>query len=446
MWKDSARAPDFSPMRGKRLLIALSGGADSVALAVMLADARAEYGLTLCAAHVDHGIRPESAEDAAFCRALCASLDIPFHSVRFDIPAEAEARRVGLETCARLMRYEWLRQCMAETRCDCIALAHHMDDQAETVLMRLARGAGPEGIGAMRTFAGDLYRPLLGLRKSELTAFLRARGIAWREDATNRVDDNPRNAIRLRVVPELEKCYPGFVPAAARFAESARIESDYLAEVTAQYLDGKSGAAPMLRWLNVSDPPHRALLRRAIRAVCPIALDGAQVEALEALCARPRGKLDLAANCVAERTGRHLYFAPKQRQAIPPAPFVPNGLTRLLPLCEIDAAPARPVPVRDDPLRQVLDADALRGAVLRTRCPGDRIRPLGCGEKSLSDYFIDKKVDRPLRDLVALVARGQDVLWVCGLGISETAMLTPATSRALALECRYAFDLSPLNE
>ena len=150
-------APDFSAVRGRRVLIALSGGADSVALAALLAEAREALGLTLFAAHLDHGIRPESADDADFCRALCAKLGVPFLTVRLDVPAEAARAGEGLETAARRLRHAWLRRVKDAVGADCIALAHHMDDQAETVLMHLARGAGPEGIGGMR---GALRRPV----------------------------------------------------------------------------------------------------------------------------------------------------------------------------------------------------------------------------------------------------------------------------------------------
>ncbi len=424
--------PDFSPVRGKRVLIALSGGADSVALAVMLAEARAEYALTLLAAHVDHGIRPESADDAAFCEALCARLEIPIRVVRVDVPGAA-ARGEGLESAARRLRYEALRRVKAETGADCVALAHHMDDQAETVLMHLARGAGPEGIGGMRECSGDLYRPLLGLRKAELTDWLCRRGFSWREDATNRVADNPRNALRLDGIPALERCCPGFVPAAARYARSAQIESDFLAQQTRAWLARGGQRGPFGACLTLDPPPHPAILRRAIREMCPEALDFEQVEALEALCRQRRGKIDLGRRCFAERTGRRLYFVPKRPPETAPAELNLNGETRLAGIGRVLARPGEAVPIRDDPRRQALSASALRGAVLRTRRPGDRIRPLGGGDKLLSDYFIDRKVDRPLRDAVPLVAVGPRVLWAVGLGIAEEAKLTGGGA-AVALE------------
>ncbi len=429
----SEAKPDFSPLRGMRVLIALSGGADSVALAAMLAEAREAFALTLFAAHVDHAIRPESAEDAAFCEALCRRLDIPLCTVRVDVPAEARRAGEGLETAARRLRYAELRRIRAEVRADCIALAHHMDDQAETVLMHLARGAGPEGIGGMRAVSGDLCRPLLGLRKAQLIAYLEARGLSWREDATNRVPDTPRNALRLHGIGELEKCYPQFVRAVARYAQSAQIESDFVGEQARDFLESSSTATPFVRWLDLSEAPHRAVLRRALRALCPEEADFDQIGALEALCGAAKGKLDLGKDWFAERAGRRLYFVPKRPPQIAPVPLSLDGETALPGIGSVAAEPCAPTPVRDDPARQVLDAEALEGAVLRTRRPGDRIRPLGCGDKLLSDYFIDRKVDRPLRDAVPIVAIGSRVLWVVGHGVSEDAKLTEDTRRAVRL-------------
>jgi len=430
---ESRPAPDFSPVRGKRLLIALSGGADSVALAVMLAEARAEYALTLFAAHVDHGIRPESAEDARFCRELCEGLDIPFFTTRIDVPAEARRNRWGLETAARRCRHRQLGEFLRQTGADYIVTAHHMDDQAETVLMHLARGAGVRGVGGMRTLCAPsvYYRPLLDWRKAQLEGFLRDRGLHWREDATNRVADNPRNALRLNVIPEIEKWYPGFVSAVSRFSRTAQIESDLLDELTDRYLRDGSGSR-LCPWLSLEPPPHRAILRRALRARCGEKLSWEQVNALEALCGQARGKLDLGPDTFAERTGSRLYFVPKRRPAIPEAALSLVGETPLVPLGRIVASPWDGGPVRDDPLRQALKARALEGAVLRTRRSGDRIRPLGCeGDKLLSDYFIDKKVDRPLRDETPLVAVGSRVHWVVGHGISHEAALQPRDEAVL---------------
>ena len=435
---------DFSAVRGKHLLIALSGGADSVALTLLLAEAADVLGLRLTAAHLDHGIRPESAEDAAWCRALCEKLGIPFISLRLDVPAKAASSGEGLETAARRLRYGWLRSVKSEIGADCIALAHHMDDQVETVLMHLARGAGPEGIGGMAVFSGDLYRPLLGIRREALRQYLRGRGVEWREDATNAVADTPRNALRLHGIPALELSYPQVVPAIARYADSARIESGYVAKQTEVYVSENCLALPGGHWLCLSPPPHPAILRRSIRSLVGPDLPHERLEAAAALMESTRGRAELNGTHIAERGACGLYILEKQ-------PFCPTGTALNLEgdttfggLCTLTAVPSAACPIRDDPMRQVLQKDALKGAVVRTRRPGDRIRPLGCGEKLLSDYLTDRKIDRALRDRLALVARDNRVLWVCGVGIAEDAKLTGPGDNAVCLVCRYPFDMQRL--
>ena len=419
---------------GSTVFAGLSGGADSVCLLRMLAAYREMHPFSLTAVHIHHGIRGEEAEeDARFCEALARELQLPFLRADCDVPKEAAAGGISLEEAGRLARYRVFGELLAGEGGENarVALAHHMDDQAETVLMHLARGAGPEGIGGMRQRSGDLYRPLLGFRKAELTAFLRDRGFTWREDATNRVADNPRNALRLNAIPTLESCWPGFVAAAARYARSAQIESDFLAEQARSYLTRCGSLGAFGAWLELDPPPHPAILRRAIRAACPEELDFEQIEALQALCSQPRGKIDIGKRHYAERTGRRLYFVPKSLPEIAPIPLCLNGVTRLPGIGSVSARPGEAAPIRDDPFRQALDMAALEGAVLRTRRPGDRIRPLGGGDKLLSDHFIDRKVDRPLRDMTPLIAIGSRVLWAVGLGIAEEAKLTGGAAAIL---------------
>lgn len=439
--RSAAPAPDFAPLRGRRVLVALSGGADSVALLVMLCEAREDLGATLFAAHLDHGIRPESAGDAEWCRALCARLGVPLYAERIDVPALAAQCGEGLESVARRERYRFLRRIKADVGANCIALAHHMDDQAETVLMHLSRGAGPEGIGGMAVISGDLVRPLLAFRKRELEAWLSRRGLTWREDATNAVADNPRNALRMHGIPALEQSYPQFVAAAARYAQSARIESDFVKDQTEVWMKGRVDRGPYGQRLLLDEMPHPAILRRAIRAICLGDIGWERLNAVEALAGASHGAQEISKDLRAERGRRHLYFLRGEPAPMREAPLDLNGVTALPGLCEISAKPSPPEAVRDDPFRQVLDAAALKGAVLRTRQNGDRFRPLGCGDRLLSDFLTDRKVDRPLRDYLALVARENRVLWVCGLGISEDAKLTGGTERAVALDCRYGFDI-----
>lgn len=431
--------PILAGIQGKHLLIALSGGADSVALACMLHERRSACRLTLTAAHMDHGIRPESGEDAAFCQSLCQRLDIPFYTVRADIPSIARETGEGLETAARRIRYEWLRGLRSEIGADYIALAHHMDDQAETVLMHLFRGAGPEGVSGMRVFSGDLFRPLLSMRKQALMEYLGAKGIAWQEDFTNRIADNPRNHLRLNVIPEIEQSYSQAVSAIARFAQSSAIEGDLISRMAEDYAEKNLDVGPYGKLLKLPDGWENAVVRRVIRRICGPDLDFEKLGELIALCEDIRGKTDISAEIYAERGRSGLYFLPKIPFQVHEAKLTLDGITEIERFCRIEAKPAPPVPIKNDPWRQTLRLDALKGAVVRTRQDGDRIRPLGAGEKLLSDYFIDKKIDRPIRDYVPLIAVGKNILWVAGIGISEDARILSDRDACVSLSCKKIF-------
>lgn len=192
-------------LAGDGVALGLSGGRDSVALLRLLLE---RPGLRLCACHVHHGIRGEAADaDAAFCADLCARYAVPYEQLHIDVPALAAARGESLETAARHERRRLLADFARRHGCHAVALAHHADDQAETALFHLARGsAGLRGIQAVSHQEGLVWlRPLLSCRRAEITAWLRGLGQPWREDATNAVPDVTRNALRHKVLPELNR-------------------------------------------------------------------------------------------------------------------------------------------------------------------------------------------------------------------------------------------------
>ena len=424
----------FDDTRGRRMLIALSGGADSVALLTLLCSRREADGFTLAAAHFHHGIRGADADgDAEFCRELCARLGVQLIEGRGNVVALARARGIGLEQAAREARYAFLRDAQARCGADWIALAHHRDDQAETVLMHLLRGAGPDGACGMARLERGLYRPLLDVPKASLRKYLEDRGIPWREDATNADPGTPRNALRLNVLPEIEKSYPSAAAALARHAKSARIERDFVARLADDFLQDRLESGPYGRRLRLVGDEEEALLRRALRKLCP-ELGAEKLEALSGLVRRPRGALELPGGTRAERTPGWLYLMPAKRPEPAPVALEIPGETDLSGIARIRAELGGFSLAPDDPHTELLDLDALRGAVLRTRRSGDRFQPLGApGDRLLSDYLTDRKIDRPLRDCLPLVAVKNRVLWVCGLRLSETAKLQDSSRRCVRL-------------
>lgn len=431
-----------SPPTGCFVLAAVSGGADSVALLSLLRDMACRGEIRLHAAHFEHGIRgEESRGDARFVQALCARWGIECHMGAADVPALAAARGVGLEQAARDARYAFLRTVQAALGADCIALAHHLDDQAETVLMHMLRGSGLRGACGMAVWQGDLFRPLLNVRKADLVAYLEENGIAWREDSTNAQADTPRNVLRIMAMPALEKAYPGGVRALGRFAETAAREDDYMAAETVRFLEQTAEKTAVGLRLNERADVHEAILLRALHEIT--ALDAASCARLSSLYRASRGRLMLENGWLAEKNGKSLYLMHGMLSFDAKQAMIAEGVVDMGRLGCVRVSACNQAVVGGDERRVCIRREAARGAVLRCRRPGDVIRPLGMqGHMKLSDYFINRHVDRPLRDGTLLLASGQSVLWAAGVGLSADAALREG-DEGLLLE--LSGDIAPWN-
>ncbi len=219
----------------KGAVVAVSGGADSLALADMLARARRMFGIEICIAHYEHGLRgQDSLDDEKFVEEFSENLGIRFFSESGDVKKFSAENKISTETAARVLRYEFLAKVRRSLNFDAIILAHHADDFAETILMRILRGTGTSGLDAMKfkTFSKDyglLIRPLLKFRKFELERYCESRNLIPRIDATNFETDATRNKIRLKLLPELEKNFnPAIVETLCRLGETSAAEKDFI--------------------------------------------------------------------------------------------------------------------------------------------------------------------------------------------------------------------------
>ncbi len=255
------------PARGETLVVALSGGADSVALTAVLAALRRRRGFALVAAHLDHGLRPGSFDDAAFCLELCAALGVTLRAGTARVRERARREKGGLEQAARRERYSFLRRVQEDEGAAAIAVAHTQDDQAETLLLRLLRGSGSSGLAAMRPRSGELLRPLLAVSRREVLAYLAERGLGWREDPSNRELGFARNRVRHELLPYLEARFnPRVREALARTAHLAADEAAFVGAAAARALAEaatRDGDALVL---------DRGVLARAPIAVARVAL------------------------------------------------------------------------------------------------------------------------------------------------------------------------------
>ena len=432
---------------GEGVLVAVSGGADSVALLRLFCAMRAAYSLALHVAHLDHGMRgPASAQDARFVSQLCAALHVPCILGARDVPALAARLKTGPEDAARKARYAFLEEARAGVGARYVALAHHLEDQAETVLLRMARGCGLAGLTGMRAARGAYIRPLLGERRQALRGYLQSIGQGWREDESNADPAYARNLLRQRAVPALEALNPNLAQTLAGMAGRLAVDEDFLRGLARESLEAKRmpyglclRAGPLLG-------AHEALRRRALMAAwaehiegdVPQPLQAHQVEALSALLGgRAGGSCNLPGGWRGLRGREHLHLlAPEGPPGAPePMPLlVPvqlKGETRW-PGGALRARPAQAGETGDGLRTQVLDGDALADAMLRFRQPGDRFRPLGAaGSQPLKQTLIDRGVDRPFRGLIPLVASGSRALWLIGLLPAQDAAVSPRTARPI---------------
>lgn len=400
------------------MLVALSGGADSLMLCRALLPLRDEAALTISAIHIHHGLRQASDEEETFVRSFCETQGLSLSVKRLRMKGKS-----NLEARARELRYQAFREALREGEADVLALGHHMDDQAETMLMRMMKGSGATGLSAMRELSGRLWRPMLSVRKQEIRDALTELSQAWREDESNAEPVFQRNALRLQIMPALESISPGATRGMARSALILQDEEDYWQGMASAWLHQHASTRAPCYFL-LADPCldlHIAAQRRVLRMLCGAAGISCAYEHIERLIALLNGSANsqdnLPGDAHALRSRHRLHILPKGTQ---PAPI---GQLAMLP--GPAAYQAR------DALQQALDLDAIEGAILRFRQPGDRILPLGAGgSKPLSEYLTDRLLDRPFRDHWPVLAKGQDVLWVPKIGISQKAAISAKTDRA----------------
>lgn len=430
---------------GSRGLVAVSGGADSVALLHLLHDAAPERHLELHVAHLDHALRWDSPEDAAHVRALCASLSVPLTVQRTDVAALARARQMGIEEAAREARRGFLLETAKNLDCAWIALAHQRDDQAETFLLRLLRGAGPAGLAGMRPLAPPFVRPLLDFSRTELVGWLEEKGVGWREDASNLDTAFVRNRVRHELLPLLESYNPAIrrhlSDLCRRFAEDeddwsarARTELERVSELT-------EGACRLpCAALRAASP---AMAGRLVRAALlhvrgdlrRLAADHIAAVLSLALGSRPQGEVHLPGAWAGRR-----YAVLWLRRSAP--------VTLSQPACDV-VGPGS-YPLTDGRTLVVSLADRPRGegggAVefcarrvafpLRVRAPrpGDRLHPQGMtGTRKLQNLFVDLKLTVEERAATALVEKGGQLLWIVGIRRCEGLWPSP-TGPVLRLE------------
>ncbi|MHB8055611.1 MAG: tRNA lysidine(34) synthetase TilS [Candidatus Aminicenantales bacterium] len=441
---------------GEMILVACSGGADSTALLHVLHELRTDLSLRLAVAHFDHGLRTASGRDARFVHELAAGLDLPFYLEKRDVRAFARKRGLNLEEAARLLRYNFLRRTAAEIGARKIATGHTLDDQAETVLMRILRGSGPRGLsGIAPVFEGTIIRPLIDVRRKDVEAFLRARGHSHREDASNRDRAFLRNDVRHRLVPYLERNFePTIVEKLGRMAEVLAAEDRTLnAQVRGimpSLVKGK-GAKAQLNAEALSTLPA-GLSRRCVRAfieiqkgdLLRISFDDAEnVRNLAEgkIAVLPGGiRLMREGSWILRTTSR---FSRKRIPAV--FRYSWDGDSSLMVVETKTVFSAELIqggriikPPIDDSRQAFLNADRLAFPLLvRSRRDGDRYRPIGApGRQKINELFRARGIPPSERGFKAVFESGGEIIWVEGLPVADDFKVTAAAKKILNIEKR----------
>jgi tRNA(Ile)-lysidine synthase len=378
-------------------------------------------GYRVVAAHLDHGLRPTAKDDVAFCRGLCERLGVTLREASADVAARARREGGGIEEAAREERYAFLRRVKEDEGAASIAVAHTRDDQAETLLLRLLRGAGRRGLSAMRSRSGDVRRPLLSASRADVLDHLQARELPWREDPTNADPSFARNRVRLELLPYLESRFnPSARETLARAAEVLAEEDDLLTELADALWTRVARGDGQEATLDREGLRHapRALARRVLRGALEQTggLKGvgrAHVETLLALAAAPSGRrLPLPGGREAVVRFGEMRIGPRLSPKGPFAFDLPvPGRVELPGGQAVLARPARG-PASAGERSAVVGAPE-GPLVVRSRQVGDRVRA-GNRDVSLKRFLMDRRVPADLRSRLPLVAAGHRVVWVPG--------------------------------
>jgi tRNA(Ile)-lysidine synthase len=436
--------------------VAVSGGADSLCLLLILM----ELGFPLCAAHFDHGLRPESAGDSELVRRMAETLGVSFHTERGDVRREAAHRRATLEEAARELRYDFLARTAAACKAPSVATGHTADDQAETVLMHLLRGSGLEGLRGIRPrsqFHGvRIVRPLLGLTHAQTVEFCLAAGFQPLEDPSNRDPSFARNRIRNELIPRLREYNPQIVSVLGRLSDLAEAQTDLLRRAADDLwsrisLPSEPGVVRIAREAFNQSPLalRQAVVRRAVMEISgslhDLAFRHVQSAVNFSLAPTSTRRSDLALGIELSIESLALVF--RRREPIP-GPMAWEQATLSIPgeteirqpdwkfsVSQI-GAPATPDANPDrDPWLIRLDAEKIQTPLfLRSRAPGDRFFPAGMpGPVKLNDFLAAQHLPLAERNHWPLVCDSGGILWIPGFRVRAGAQVSSGSKQCVEI-------------
>lgn len=433
--------------RGDSVLVALSGGPDSVALLYLLDRLKGKYRIKLAAAHLDHGIRPESAKERAYCRNLCRKLKIKLHSKKVDVLKLAKKERLTPEEAGRKARYEYFQYLCERFGYTKIATGHHSDDSVETILFNIARGSGLRGLSGIAPRRGNIIRPLIEIEKKEILEWLKDQGIAYILDSSNLSMEYARNRIRRKILPELEKLNPSARQNILRLAENAAEEIEFIDSTVVSIYEKalvKAGKSKIVLDLGVLKDYDLNVKKKVVSEAYG-RLSGRFYKPPSRTISRA-GEVFGGRNGAKAPLGRDIWIEKSQNRIC----VFRTGTTRKkfkLAITGITKIPysdwyfeskilkrSQVKKLKTDPDVALLDNTMMKNVSVRYWENGDRIRPFGMsGKKLLSDIFTDRKISSFERKEIPLVTSGGKIAWIAGVMISDDFKVGKETKEVLRI-------------
>lgn len=434
------------------ILIALSGGPDSVCLTIILDKLRDNFNLSLSAIYINHGLRPDEIDkEESSCRRLCDTLGINFYTDSIDVKGYAEMKRMNLQASARELRYQVLHDYARRIDANRIALGHNADDQVETILMRLIRGTGRKGLLGIPPVRGRIIRPLIEIERREIEDFLLSQSprVEFMIDSSNLKTDYLRNWIRIKIIPELKSQNPNLIETVSRSSIILSEEDAYLDMLTSKAMlrlvskrDDESVELFLLPLESLDRPIMRRVIIKAISEIIPFkGVDFVHIEDIIKLIrdGKSGDLVTLPDGLRVIKKYSTLLISIKGRAEVQSRPLnVPEELY----LNEINAIIRTNLSLEldkngDGKRKAIFDLDTLKLPLqVRKRREGDYFCPIGMGgkKKKLQDFFVDEKIPRDERDSIPIIVSDNDIIWVAGYRMDERFKPTEKTKRFLIIE------------
>lgn len=432
--------------RGQSLLLAVSGGIDSMTLLHVMKELRNRWQVQLAVAHINHQLRgAESDGDELFVRQTAEENGIPFYSQRIDVKTFAHEHKISKQLAARVLRYQAIESIRQQIHADAVATAHNANDNAETVLMNISRGTGIRGLAGIpvKREEGNIIRPMLFAWRNEIEAYAKEQNVHYREDSSNASLAYRRNAFRHRIIPALQRKHPTMLLSLTAVAEAMRKMNDPLRTLI-QEQRSRCTSISANGDLNLHIETFHTLPEFLQSEVCVTLLEHFQIEPEEKKVERllhlfqlPVGKrIELGYHTTATHEQNNILIT-STMQKIPAALEIHVGTSLQVPGGTVSLSEPIPVPHTFSGNRneEFVDAQQLnQHLVLRTWRSGDWFVPFGLrARKKLSDYFANEKIPRHLKSTIPILESNGNIVWVCGKRLDDRFKLTPASRSAVKL-------------